>query len=490
MKIFTLVSGLMFVMGISLSVEAQQRPDPRGKATPPAMVPEGVAAYRDQAYVDHGHERQKLDLYVPKQSRQSLPVILWIHGGGWQAGSKEQCLPLRQGYVGRGYAVASIGYRLSDAAVFPAQIEDCKAAIRWLRTHAKQYGLDPKHFGVWGSSAGGHLAALVGTSGGVKAFEVGPHLDQSSRVQAVCDFYGPTDFVRFVTTPGYESHSQATAPEAKLIGGAVLENKEKASRAGSIAYVDHDCPPYLIVHGDQDPTVPINQSQTLFEALKKNGTSVRFHTIHGAGHGGPGFAGPEIDEMVAGFFDRHLKTSSAERAAAEAITTESTAPATGTPQKQPPSQAAGRRGIPWAFIVNRDDINKDGRISKEEFRGPPPLFDRLDRNHDGFITKEEHEAVFPPSTDTPPGPSSSRPSSRSDTPSKGAKISATGQWKLDGQRWTYHDGQFEMTGILLKPDGNGPFPAVLISHGMGGSAESFGLNTERASSLRGRRASR
>jgi acetyl esterase/lipase len=394
MKTTFLVACMVLVFEISATAATQPRPGLQGRGLPPAVVPEGVTAHRDLAYVENGHQRQKLDLYVPKEGSQPLPVILWIHGGGWQSGSKDQCLPLRQGYASRGYAIASIGYRLSDDAVFPAQIEDCKAAIRWLRAHAKQYHLDPNRFGVWGSSAGGHLVALVGTSGSVKTFDVGKHLDQSSRVQAVCDFYGPTDFVRFVTTPGYERHSQATAPEAKLLGGAVLENKEKASRANPITYVDHDTPPYLIIHGDQDPTVPINQSQALFEALKKAGTGVRFHTIHGAGHGGPGFSSPEIDEMVAAFFDRHLKAGSADHPKAEAITTESTAATTNSPSKQPASQTAERRGIPWTLIVRRDDTNWDGKISRDEFRGPPPLFDRLDRNHDGFITQEEHEAAF------------------------------------------------------------------------------------------------
>ena len=170
-------------------------------------MPDGVKAHRDLVYVGNGHERHKLDLFVPEKADGPLPLIIWVHGGGWQNGSKDGCPPLRDGYTERGYAVASINYRLSGHAVFPAQIEDCKAAIRWLRAHAKEYNLDPQRFGVWGSSAGGHLVALIGTSGDVKEFDVGANLDQSSRVQAVCDYYGPTDFTVFVTTPGYESHA-------------------------------------------------------------------------------------------------------------------------------------------------------------------------------------------------------------------------------------------------------------------------------------------
>lgn len=369
---------------ISFTARAQQQ----------ARVPGGVKAHRDIAYVENGHERQKLDLFLPEKSGAALPLLIWIHGGGWQAGSKDGCPPLRSGFVERGYAVASIGYRLSGHAAFPAQIEDCKAAIRWLRAHAKEYHLDPKRFGVWGSSAGGHLVALTGTSGDVKQFDVGANPDQSSRVQAVCDYYGPTDFTVFVTTPGYESHATAGSPEAKLIGGTVMENKDKAARVNPITYVSSDDPPFLIVHGDKDPTVPINQSQLLFESLKKAGVSAHLHTIHGAGHGGPGFAGKDIDEMVAAFFDGRLKGSSSKT---EALTTESTAdpaPAARDPRAAMPAPGGARRGPTWDAVLARDDKDKDGKVSREEFSGPKELFDRLDANHDGFLTREEHEAFI------------------------------------------------------------------------------------------------
>ncbi|MDP1590810.1 MAG: prolyl oligopeptidase family serine peptidase [Prosthecobacter sp.] len=353
----------------------------------------GVKSHRDLVYVEGGHERHKLDLYLPEKAEGPLPLIIWVHGGGWQNGSKDGCPPLRGGYIERGYAVASINYRLSGHAVFPAQIEDCKAAIRWLRAHAKEYNLDAKRFGVWGSSAGGHLVALIGTSGDVKEFDVGANQDQSSRVQAVCDYYGPTDFTVFVTTPGYESHATDSSPEAKLIGGAVLQNKARAARVNPITYVSKDDPPFLIVHGDKDPTVPINQSQLLFNALKQTGVSAHFHTIHGAGHGGPGFTGQDISAMVGAFFDARLKKGVVE---VEARVSESTAE----------SGAKGRDPRPAA--ASRREDSKTG-------------------------------------------------------------------FQLDGERWTYRDGDFTMEGILLKPEGKGPFPAVLISHGLGGNAQSFGM---------------
>ena len=293
---------------------------------------------------------------------------------------------------------------MSGDALFPAQIEDCKAAIRWLRAHAKEYNLDAQRFGVWGSSAGGHLVALVGASGDVKAFDVGANLGVSSRVQAVCDYYGPTDFTVFVTTPGYEQHAGAEAPEGKLLGGAVMENKDKAARANSITYVTPDDPPFLIMHGDKDATVPINQSQLLFEALKKAGVSVHFHTIKGAGHG-QGFGGPEIEPMVSAFFDQKLKAQPLPANLGAAQTSTSAASADGARPKgkagmTPPT---GRPGLTWAQVSAREDVAADGRVPRDKFRGPPPLFDRLDRNHDGFLSKEDFDEALPAKAKPSPG---------------------------------------------------------------------------------------
>ena len=290
---------------------------------PQPRLPAGVRALRDIAYVEGGHERQKLDLFLPEKADAPRPLIVWVHGGAWLAGGKDQCPALR--FVGEGYAVASVGYRLSQHAVFPAQIEDCKAAIRWLRAHAKDYALDPQRIGVWGSSAGGHLVALLGTSGDVKDFDTGANLDQSSAVQAVCDWFGPTDLTAMAAhaLPGATiDHDAPDAPEAKLIGGAVQENKAKAARANPIAYASRDDAPFLIMHGDRDPTVPYHQSQLLFDALKQAGASVHLHTIHGAGHGGAGFNGRDTGEMVGAFFDERLKGGVVK---VESLTTESAA---------------------------------------------------------------------------------------------------------------------------------------------------------------------
>lgn len=235
-----------------------------------AMAQSSLPALRkldDIPYVPNGHERQRLDLYYPEQAAGPKPVLILVHGGGWQNGRKGINPRQWARYFEKGYAVASLGYRLTDAAIFPAQIEDCRAAVRWLRAHAAEYGLDVNRFGAFGSSAGGHLVALLGTAGDEKAFDVGENLDQSARVQAVCDYFGPSDFIAFVNTPGYQAHARPGSAEVKLMGGPLPEKRELAQRASPVSWVTADDPPFLIVHGDKDPIVPIQQSTLLTVAM-------------------------------------------------------------------------------------------------------------------------------------------------------------------------------------------------------------------------------
>lgn len=296
---------------------AGQRPMGQGDFTGQSL--------RDLEYARVEGKPLLLDLYLPESSSGPMPLIIWIHGGGWSAGDKEQC-PARK-MTQQGYAVASVNYRLTGEAPFPAQIIDCKAAVRWLRANAEKYSLDPNHFGAWGSSAGGHLVALLGTSGDVREYDVGPNANVSSRVQAVCDYFGPTDLLqmdRHAASGARLMHDDANSPEARLVGGPIQVNKDKARRVNPITYVSDDDPPFLIVHGDRDPVVPINQSQLLFDALKKVGVSVHLHTIHGAEHG-RGFGGDQIDAMVRDFFDRNLKGEAGAIVAPKAEVSESQA---------------------------------------------------------------------------------------------------------------------------------------------------------------------
>jgi acetyl esterase/lipase len=299
MKTRTILFWLVLML-ISFTVAAQQP----GKSVL-SRLPEGTLVFRDMPYVTDGHERQMLDLYIPETDKK-VPLIIWIHGGAWLAGNKDMGVPVD--YLNDGYAVASVNYRLSQHAIFPAQIQDCKAAVRRLRSLAEKLNIDPNRFGAWGPSAGGHLVAMLGTAGDVNEFEVGENLEYSSKVQAVVDYFGPTDFLQMDDhrIPSGMIHSEPNSPESRLIGAFVKDNKEKVAKANPITYVTKDDPPFLIVHGDSDPLVPHHQSELLEEALKKAGVPVTLYTVKGGDHGG--FRDPNVPKLTKEFFDKHLKT--------------------------------------------------------------------------------------------------------------------------------------------------------------------------------------
>jgi acetyl esterase/lipase len=293
----------MFVFNVLcltlILAQPSTNPPPRRFSLPP-----GVKAVRDLEYGKASGRAMLLDLYLPEKGDKPLPLIIWIHGGAWMAGSKNDPSPALR-FTRDGYAVAQVGYRLSQEARFPAQIRDCKAAVRWLRANAAKYDLDPNKLVAWGSSAGGHLVALLGTSGAVAELDGSDNdLKESSRVQAVVDWFGPTDFLHIGDAESDLQHNAPDSPESRLIGGALLENKDKAAKASPITYVSKDAPPFLIMHGDHDRTVPFNQSELLYAALKKAGADVTFVPVKGAGHG---FGGPEAIAQVQEFLKRCLK---------------------------------------------------------------------------------------------------------------------------------------------------------------------------------------
>lgn len=280
---------------------------PRG----PAPVPEGVKVERDIVYAQASGKDLLMDIYRPVKQSGALPVVVWVYGGAFRAGSKDDGQTGTATWLAtHGYAVVAFNYRLSQVAKFPAQANDCKAAIRWLRVNARKYGLDARRIAAWGASAGGHLSAMLGTSGGVAELEgdLG-NPSESSRVQAVVDFYGPTDFLQMdaQSIPGGQKHDPPDSPESQLVGGPIQENKERVARANPVTYVTPDDPPFLILHGDRDPLVPVGQSELLHTALRRAGVPVTFHKIVGAGHGGPEFSSRLVRAMVLAFLDLHLK---------------------------------------------------------------------------------------------------------------------------------------------------------------------------------------
>lgn len=294
----------------TLSAQVVGNPTPSLTTPPPTLAakPAPPRQLRDLAYVANGLEHQKVDLYLPADDGQDHPLVVWIHGGGWQAGGRFPC-PIAR-LTAQNCAVASVGYRFSQEALFPAQIEDCKAALRFLRAHAAEYHLDPAHVGVVGESAGGHLVALLGTTGDKRQFDVGANLDQSSAVQCVVDLFGPTDFLHYGPPAVAEFMSKdARNGGAKLFGGPIIEHQDAARAASPITYVDKAAAPTLMVHGDKDPIVPLQQSEIFHEALTKAGVESSLKVVPGAGHGGPAFASPENLKLMGDFLDKHLRPS-------------------------------------------------------------------------------------------------------------------------------------------------------------------------------------
>ncbi len=291
----------------------------QGKKNKQQADPEGTTILRDVVYASPGGSDQMLDIYLPPNPEMiPLPVVVWIHGGGWKSGTKGNPDRVR-GMLHDGFAVVDINYRLSGEAIFPAQVMDCKAAIRWIRANASTYHFHPDRIGVSGSSAGGHLVAFLGTTGHTREYDVGENLDYSSAVQAVCDWFGPTDIMCLdeQAVPGSMlKHNAPDSPESKLVGGPITEEpyRTTAKKVNPITYITGKEPPFLILHGDADKTVSPQQSELLHAALKKAGDDSTLYIVKGGQHGLRGGSGEERDEalekMVADFFKTHLRKNS------------------------------------------------------------------------------------------------------------------------------------------------------------------------------------
>ncbi len=249
----------------------------------------------------------ELDLFVPPwPNSEPWPVILWLHGGAWRSRAQG---PPPSYVVQHGYALAALRYRLSQDAVFPAQLEDCKAAVRWLRAHADELGIDAQRLGVLGTSAGGHLAALMGTTNGHKEFAgtLG-NFEYSSDVGAVCDLFGPTNFLDMdshLPDDAPITHDEWDSPESLLIGGPIQDHPDLVGLANPVNYVTSDDPPFLILHGENDRVVPVQQSEILFEALRAAGVPANFFVVQGASHGWKKI--PPLESAIMRFFEEQLR---------------------------------------------------------------------------------------------------------------------------------------------------------------------------------------
>jgi acetyl esterase/lipase len=263
---------------------------------------------RNVTYCVADNVELKMDVYYPLNQGGPAPVAVYVHGGGWTSGDKSSGAGVRDipELIARGYVVAAINYRLAPQYKFPAQIQDCKCAIRFLRANADKYGIDPDKIGAWGGSAGGHLVSLLGLTDANAGFEgAGGYADQSSRVQAVVDMFGPTDL-----TVLFNGASPRTLEQ---VFGTTDRTSEAIKRASPVTWVSNDDPPFLILHGELDELVPPSQSQLLYDRLIAAGLPATLVMVRNAGHSFAPVGGPisptraELTRMVADFLDRHLK---------------------------------------------------------------------------------------------------------------------------------------------------------------------------------------
>lgn len=277
----------------------------------------GIELRLDQPYAGNTNPRQQVDLYLPKKrlDDKPLPVIVWIHGGGWKNGDRLQQSRLIQ-FLMRGadgsslgrYAGVSVGYRLTDEAGWPAQIHDCKAAIRWIRGHAREHGLDPDRIGVIGASAGGHLASLLGTSGDVKELEgtLGEFPALSSRVACVVNLCGPQDFTKGIMLDRSGQPVPNDPRVVALLGGTIIEKHDVAVAASPVTWVTADDPPFLTIHGTADAVVHFSShAKAIHTALQQARVSSSLLSVIGGDHGSP--AKIEPLQRTLPFFDKHLR---------------------------------------------------------------------------------------------------------------------------------------------------------------------------------------
>ncbi len=310
MRINARFCGVAVVVALLSALGCLYAADTATQAKPKIVIPDDVEFVQDVEYGKVGSVSLKLDIIRPKTAPSSpMPAVVQIHGAGWAGGTKAfpQAVALCVELAHKGFFCTSIDYRLSGVAPFPAQIEDCKCAIRWLRAHAKQYSVDPDRIGAWGGSAGGHLVALLGTSGGAKELEGnGGWQNESSRVQAVVDLFGPSDILKFWETAKKTRNQGALGPTKQFLGGPADEKRDLAIQASPTTYVDKSDPPFLIIHGDADRLVPPEQSEILHKALKQAGVDVTLHIIKGEKHGFTPAAMREAGKLIVGFFGKHL----------------------------------------------------------------------------------------------------------------------------------------------------------------------------------------
>lgn len=376
---------------------------------------------RDVLYAHDRNFKHRMHLLLPQKRAVEgpIPLVIWIHGGGWISGDRgdrlDRVIPL---ILSGRYAVASIDYRTSVEERWPAQLHDCKAALRWLRAHADQFDLDPDRFAVMGTESGGHLAAMLGTTATDEALEgdLGRHLDARGGIACVIDLRGPTDFLQMddhLHEDALLRHSEPGSPEIRLVGGTFERKMDLVRSANPITHIDGPNPPFLIVHGRDDLIVPHHQSELLVEALRKNGDEVAFVSVT---NGADELLGTEMQKIVMQFLD-HVLYGTEEAVPSMEISIDRSRERSGRRSQQRDrgggkdaeaprgeregreerpargNRGEGRRSSAGERAFQRADRNGDGMIQEEEMgrsRRSRDAFKEHDENLDGALDLEEY----------------------------------------------------------------------------------------------------
>lgn len=260
--------------------------------------------------VDYAGDNQiyhMMDIYLPQRDQKTYPVVITIYGSAWRSNKNKATKYIKKTLIkpllNSGFAVVSINHRSSSDAIFPAQIHDVKAAIRFIRAHAKSYQFNTNFIGVTGSSSGGHLSAIAGTTSWNKSMEgeIGQYLEFSSHVNAVVDWFGPTDFLIMDQCGSKLVHDAIDSPESQLIGGAIQDHPQKVLEANPLHYISKKTPPFLIIHGNKDKVVPSCQSEVLVKALEEKGIPSELVLIEEGKHG-PGVLVDQFTKKMGNFF--------------------------------------------------------------------------------------------------------------------------------------------------------------------------------------------
>jgi len=271
----------------------------------------GAITYSNIPYANDTIKKHLLDIYVPSNARENTPLVVWIHGGAWMMNDKYADMGYMKNtvrsFIDSGYVLASIDYRFSTDALFPAQIQDCNQALEYLYQHAEQYKVDKTRIALIGFSAGGHLASLLALSGNNNVREFSPAgMKTYFKIKCVLDFYGPSDFVMLASNPD-TSINNARNPVSILLGALPIERPDLAKRASPVTYVDKNDPPFLIVQGEKDESVPNTQSRLLSSWLTLAGVKNQLIIVPGAPHFGEMFDAENIRKSLFSFLGMYLK---------------------------------------------------------------------------------------------------------------------------------------------------------------------------------------